>query len=707
MRSAMNSLVSDKFIAHRRLAVAIALSAFLTGCVSTEQKQFSVQESKLAKGTDSKVNNDEFLAVTEEMQRPSGYQPLTPLQQQRQRLAGQLDLSSKFAQDGELQIAADNMDLATFVHTVFGDLLKVNYVLAEELSSEPQTVSLQIQQPVGARKLFTMVMQILADKQIGITERDGVFYLHRAAQATTSSIALGFGRKPENVPQMPGNLTQIVPILYNRDLAIERVLTQLTNTRVEEVQGQSAYSIQGERTEILRAIDLLNILDAPAARGKHVGLLRLTYISVEEFVKQLNELLVSEGLPVDIGKAANRNMVIVPLEQIGAVALFAADSLYIDRVQFWADKLDQPSQGSARNYFIYHPRFARAADLGNSVGALLGQQQGQPSQSRDTRSAQPVAGAAQPTTTQNQANVRAGTGAAAAGLMQVSGDDMMMTVDNRSNSLIFYSTGKRYQSLLPMIKRLDVMPKQILLEATIAEVTLTDELSMGLEFAIRNGAFGYGTSGALGVSTMGGFNLGYNNGFDKVLAQFMAKDNRINLLSSPSIVVRDGVAATMSVGSDIPTVGSTTINPGTETQSTSVTYRKTGVELAVTPSISAQGLVVMAIDQKVSNTQKGGISISGSPSIFERSVKTEVIAQSGQTIMLGGFMSENTEISNTKVPLLGDLPILGHLFRGQTDATTKTELVILITPKVLDSTTQWQSISDKLSEQMSLLRLTD
>lgn len=705
MRFVMNSLLLNTFSLQRKLAGAVALSAVLAGCVSTEQQKFSVQEAKLANGPEVAEKDSEFQAITEEMQRPSGYQPLTPLQQQRQRLAGQLDLSSKFANDGELQIAADNMDLATFVHTVFGDLLKVNYVLAEELSGETQKVSLQVQQPVGARKLFTMVMQILADKQIGITERDDVFYLHRAAQATTGSVALGFGRKPENVPQMPGNLTQIVPILYNRDLAIERVLTQLTNTRVEEVQGQSAYSIQGERTEILRALDLLNILDAPAARGKHVGLLRLTYISVEEFVKQLNELLVSEGLPVDIGKAANRNMVIVPLEQIGAVALFAADSLYIDRVQFWADKLDQPSQGSARNYFIYHPRFARAADLGNSVGALLGQQAGQPSQSRDTRSAQPAATAAQPAAAQNQANVRSGAGAGS--IMQVTGDDMMMTVDNRSNSLIFYSTGKRYQSLLPMIKRLDVMPKQILLEATIAEVTLTDELSMGLEFAIRNGAFGYGTSGALGVATMGGFNLGYNNGFDKVLAQFMAKDNRINLLSSPSIVVRDGVSATMSVGSDIPTVGSTTINPGTETQSTSVTYRKTGVELAVTPSISAQGLVVMAIDQKVSNTQKGGISISGSPSIFERSVKTEVIAQSGQTIMLGGFMSENTEKSNTKVPLLGDLPVLGYLFRGETDATTKTELVILITPKVLDSTTQWQSISDKLSEQMSLLRLTD
>jgi general secretion pathway protein D len=702
----MSFLIPDLTGRRCRIAVTAALTFCLSSCVSSDQKTFSVQQSRIAKGADIPTEANQPLLAEMENTGTLGYQSLTPLQQQQKRFAGQMDLSSKFSQQGELELAAENMELAAFIHLVFGDLLKVNYVIADDVAAAGQNVSLQVQTPVGERKLFTMVMQILADKQVAITERDGVFYIHKAEQAKTSSIALGFGRKADDVPQMPGNITQIVPVLYNRDLSVERVLTELTNTRVEEVQGQSAYSIQGERTEILRALDLLNILDAPAARGKHVGLLRLTYISVEEFVKQLNELLLSEGLPVDIGKPGNRNMVLVPLEQIGAVALFAADELYIERVQFWANKLDQPSQGSARSYFIYHPRYARASDLGASVGALFGQQQGTANQTRDTQSAQPAA-MNTPNAPANSANVRPGAGPQGGADMQISTEDLMMTVDSRSNSIIFYTTGKKYQSVLPMVKRLDVMPKQILLEATIAEVTLTDEFAMGVEFAIRNGMLGYGTSGALGVSKIGGLNLGYNNGLDKVIAQLTATDSRVNLLSSPSIVVRDGVNAVIGVGSDIPTVGTTTVNPGTETESTSVVYRKTGVEFSVTPTISAQGLVVMAIEQKISNTQDGGVQVAGSPSIFERSIKTEVIAQSGQSILLGGLMSENNTKSHTKVPFLADLPVLGKLFQSEKDSVTKTELIILITPKVLDNTTQWQAISDKLSEQMSLLRLTD
>jgi len=170
--------------------------------------------------------------------------------------------------------------------------------------------------------------------------------------------------------------------------------------------------------------------------------------------------------------------------------------------------------------------------------------------------------------------------------------------------------------------------------------------------------------------------------------------------------VRDGVQANMSVGTDIPTIGTTTINPGTETRSTTVEYRKTGVELSVTPTINAQGLVVLQIDQSISNTLEGSTA-SGSPSIFERSVNTEVLAQSGQTVMLAGLMSENTSKTNTKVPLLGDLPLLGWLFQGEKNSSTKTELIILITPRVIDQPEQWQNIRQKLDSGMQHLKLQD
>lgn len=689
----------------RPILVSLLVLA-ISGCSSaSNQQSFDVKKNRFAKSepVEEQQNEDPQSNDADNLPLGSGYQALTPLSVQQGRLNSQLDLSSGFSTDGDLTLAADNMPLEEFLHTVFGDLLKVNYVITEGAVASDKTVSLQLQKAVGQRDLFVLVRQLLNDRQLAISERDNVYYVHAKDPAKTAAAALGYGRRVSDVPNMPGVISQVVPILFNRDLSVERVLRDLTNTRVEEVQGQSAYTIQGERADIIKALDLLNILDAPAARGKHVALMRLTYISTEDFIKQIKRLMETEGLPVDTEQATFRNMVLVPLEQIGAVAMFAADKLYMERVQFWAEQLDQPSLEEEKQYFVYHPRYARASDLGESLSALIGSssESGMANQSRDTQSSLPPVQSMEG----NSASVRQGS--VNEGPMLVQGEDMIMSVDDRSNSLIFYSTGKKYQNLVPMIKRLDVVPKQILLEATIAEVTLTDEFAMGLEFAIKNGKLGFGTSGAFGLDKIGGFNINYTNGLDKILAQLTATDSRVNLLSSPSLVVRDGVSASINVGSDIPTVGSTTINPGTDTQSTTVVYRKTGVELKVTPTISAQGLVVMQIEQKISNAQDGGIQVEGSSSVFERSISTEVIAQSGQSILLGGLISENTTNSKNKVPLLGDIPLLGALFRSERDSKTKTELIILITPKVLENTSQWQSISDKLSGQMSLLKITD
>jgi general secretion pathway protein D len=162
----------------------------------------------------------------------------------------------------------------------------------------------------------------------------------------------------------------------------------------------------------------------------------------------------------------------------------------------------------------------------------------------------------------------------------------------------------------------------------------------------------------------------------------------------------------MSVGTDVPVVSATTINPGTETESQSVEYRRTGVELAVTPTINAQGLVVLQINQSISNTEEGS-TLAGSPIISARAVTTEVLAQSGQTVMLAGMMSESKNRVNTKVPLLGDLPLLGQLFQGEKDSTRKTELILLITPKVIDQPEQWQQIRHKLDNGLKYLKLHD
>lgn len=690
-----------------RLLPLLVTTALLNACASPE-RAFEIETARIANGEAYKSTVSDEVDPQRTGERQKGFQALKPLSQgSAARMTTDLAVAG-LSQSDTLSFAADNMPLPEFIHSVFGELLKLNYVMAEEISTSEMPVTLNLQRSVSSRELYQLAAQILDSKEMSITAQEGIFFIGPKKVEGKGGQTIGIGRRPADVPQVVGPVMQIVPIKYGINISLERTLNDLINARVVPDFEKNVLFITGERTEILRALDLISLLDLPPSRSQHVGILRLTYSNPEQFIGKISKLLKAEGIPVDAGDNGKTNLVLVPLEQIGAVAVFGSDQLYVDRVNYWASQLDQPSEGAEKRYYVFHPRFARAADLGNSISALIGGSAApianrQGNQSRDTASA---FGNNQQRQQQNNQPQQQQSNAASGSAVSVRTDAMTMTVDDRSNTIIFYTSGIQYQTLLPMIRRLDVMPKQILLEATIAEVTLTDDLAMGVEFAIKNGKFSTGTKDAFGVSKFGGLGLSYIDGAESLLVQLKQSNSNVNVLSSPSIVVRDGVAATMSVGTDVPVVSATTINPGTETESQSVEYRKTGVELSVTPTINAQGLVVLQINQSISNTEDGS-TLAGTPIISARSVSTEVLAQSGQTVMLAGMMSESKNRVNTKVPLLGDLPLLGQLFQGEKDSTRKTELILLITPKVIDQPEQWQQIRNKLDNGLKYLKLHD
>jgi general secretion pathway protein D len=273
------------------------------------------------------------------------------------------------------------------------------------------------------------------------------------------------------------------------------------------------------------------------------------------------------------------------------------------------------------------------------------------------------------------------------------GDNLRMVVDERANALIFYSTGKHFQELQPIIKQLDIMPKQVMLEVVIAEVKLTGSFAKGVAFALKSGSSSTDKQSSFNFSSEGGFNysiVGLPGNFNVNLNQ---TDGLINVLSKPTLVVRDGVTASISVGDDIPTIGSTTSDPiSGDRETTSIVYRKTGVDLSVTPTINAQGTVIMTISQNISNISASGPSIGGSTAVFERTISTEVVAGDGQTVMLGGLISENKNSGATSVPILGGLPIIGHLFRSDTEESDKTELVILVTPRIISNRSDFDMV---------------
>ena len=252
---------------------------------------------------------------------------------------------------------------------------------------------------------------------------------------------------------------------------------------------------------------------------------------------------------------------------------------------------------------------------------------------------------------------------------------------------------------MPLIGKLDVMPKQVMLDIIIAEVSMKDEFKHGVEWALTQGEVSLTTNGAFNVGAIGGFGININGMIDgtsaPLVANFLATNSLVNILSQPTLMVRDGVAATINVGSNISVVGQTTTDPiSGERQTTTSVYRQTGVKLAVTPTVNASGIVVMEVSQSISNSVPGSGGASGNPDIFDRSITTEVLARSGQTVMLGGLISENRSVGGSGVPGLAKLPIVGNLFKAQSDATDRTELVMLITPRVVEDLSGWEPLME-------------
>lgn len=693
----------------RKMVLAVSIASALAGCAQSPQSPMELKPNRFAKAIAPKSDDAPAANITADTATltPSGLQTLQPLTIGGSRLSEQSGILQGINNQDQLKLAANDMPVSQFVQLVFAEQLGLNYIITDSARDNTARITLNIAEPVSSRRMLMLVSEVLNSHNLSISRSEDIFYINTKQAGRRDEAVIGVGRRMSDIPETSQPILQIIPLRFGVTTSIERTIRGLSEARINSDTEQNALFVEGSRNEVLRIIDLVNLLDTPANRGKYIGLYYLNYVSPDEFIDSVSNLLKAEGIMAgkNLNSSDSSALLFVPIGQVGAIAAFTGDSTVMQRMEYWANLVDKPSQGLEQRYFLYHPRYARASDLGESIAPLLGGAalMAEGDRTRDTQSAQPRLVAGSRPSSSQQTTASRGNSA-----VSVNSDGLKMTVDERSNSLIFFTDGQSYQSLLPIIRRLDVMPKQILLDATIAEVTLTDQFAQGFEFALREGKFSAGTLGALGAEKVGGLSLNWQSGVKQVLAGLSASTSLVNILSNPTLVVRDGVAATISVGNDIPTIGATTTDPlQSNRQTTVINYRKTGVNLSVTPTVNSQGIVVLQIDKSISDTSSSAPGLQGSPAIFERTIKTEVLAQSGQTVLLGGLISDNNDSSNTKVPILGDMPLLGNLFKGTGRSTIKTELVIFITPTIIDSVDQWPELRARIAEGLTNLKIAE
>lgn len=611
----------------------------------------------------------------------------TPLAEKKIPATEKIDLKRVTVTHGSVIINVEKMPLSDFVIYALGETMKITFVMDEKVMSNKQLVTLRMPQAMAADKALEIVVGLLEKYGIYLEERANALYIlsNPPQPAATEAYQIQYGRA---LNSNSGNILQIVPLRYTTPIEIQQVLTDVSKTtaQIKPYARGNVMLIYGQADQIKKVLDVLETFDVPYFENKKIYLLNLTYMRAADFITEIKAIL--SGIGFRVGSQFNEaGPLLIPIKQLNAVLLVSPDEKTAKLIIEWKEKLDTAeSAGAEERAFSFVPKYSKASDLVKSIQNLYG--------------VAPVTEAA----VGQKTDATKTTTMVAGGLPP----GMKISADDGKNVILIIATPVLYKIIHRLLTDLDTPPRQVLIEATVVEVTLTGELKYGVEWFIKNsqsgGQYTLGTLGNLGVKSTAG--LAYT--FISETANFaatisaLATTNKASILSTPRLMVLDNKEATIQVGSDIPTITGQMTTPGSTTTTPSVlqnvTYRSTGVMLRVKPNITTEGLLTLEISQEVS--QPGAPGVADSPIILTRRISTTVVVGHGQTIALGGLFKDTEGEAETKVPLLGDIPLLGNLFKYTDKTTEKTELLILVTPTILTTTDEAVKITDELKKQL-------
>ena len=619
----------------------------------------------------------------------------------------------------------ENAPLAEVMHAVMSDILKLDYVVDGSVSG---TVTLRTKAPISRSKLLFVLESLLnANGVMMIKDEDSRYLITGSSQGSKLYPSVG---NPNNVDA--GYSTVIVPLKYIGASDMEEILRPLaeekTFVRVDNVRN--LLMLAGTRAQLSGWLDIVKTFDVDRMEGMSVGLFPIRNSGVEETAEALKVLLGkssgSSGLSISND---SREMIedlapmvrIIPFARLASILVVTPRAHYLDTVRTWLERLDTPETSFGEKKLYVYPvqntTSERLADLltriystGSARSSNRFDQKNNPGDGvapgLNPESVGSGGGGAQ---VRGGGSARSNNGSNSESII----DDVRVVADEENNSLMIYSTGMQFRKIEAALEKLDVAATQILIEATIMEVTLTDNLRYGLEWAFRSGGLGgssYSGSGGLGNSgspsgTYPGFNYTVANssgGISGVL-NMLSSESLVNVISSPSVMVLDNSTATIQVGDQVPILTGTAFTDGGNSIQ-SIQYRDTGVQLTVTPSVNAGGLVTMDVSQSVTDVGLEDAA-TGQRSFMNREIQSKVSVRSGESVVLGGLIRDNASKSGEGIPWLHKIPVLGAAFGKGIKSGIRTELVVIITPRALYDDSQLREVSKDMRTRVREMKL--
>lgn len=630
----------------------------------------------------------------------------------------------------DVSLNFEKAPLSEVMHAILSDILGLDYVVENPVKGE---VTLRTRTPVPREQLLVVLESLLkANNIIMIRGSDDRYLITGAQQGNRLSPTLA---NPNSTGA--GYSTVVIPLQYISAAGMAEILAPVAddNSFVRVDGSRNLLVMAGTRGQVEGWLDMVSTFDVDLLKGMSVGLFPLENSTVEEVHQALTGLLGQEG------KDLNHLVRIIPVNRLNSLLVVTPRSHYLDTLGTWIKRLDAaPASNFEKRLFVYpvqNTTATRLADLlgqiyasdgfdgglGGNLGSGVPRDQGGVAPGLSQQSigggSTSVAGASSGSSSGGGKGPKlqgfANKEALSQGQQQYLLDDVRVVADEENNALLIYATGKNYRKIEAALNKLDVVATQVIIEASILEVTLSDELKFGLEWTFKNGignnynGTGLLTNGNNTVPTvLPGFSYSVTNSAGDISAilNALAKESLVNVISTPSVMVLDNHTAYIHVGDQIPILTNSSVSSDGNRATQSFEYRDTGVKLSVRPSVNAGGLVTMDVEQSVTNV--GEVDTATEQTTFlERNINSRVAVRSDESVVLGGLIQERATNGSSGLPLLHEIPVLGALFGVDEETNRRTELLVIITPRVIYNETELRNVSDEMRSHIRHMELIE
>jgi general secretion pathway protein D len=610
-----------------------------------------------------------------------------------------------------------NASIPDAAKAVLGDLMGLSYAIDPRVQG---MITVQTGRPVSksaALELFEAALQSNGAAIVG--DAGGMFRIVPQQEAA------GFrGRHAVSRTKLdnsgPGISTQIIPLQFIAASDIERLVKPIASQNVVFTadETRNALIVTGAKQDIANILEAVAIFDVDWMQGMSFALYPVQSPDPGQMTRELDIIFSN-----DKSGPAKGIVRFVPNRRLKSILVISSKPHYVIQAGDWIKRLDAAAAGAEQQLYVYNIQNRPAQELARLLSKVFAAETGkQIETTAKPKAPGDVAPKFQPAEITDGSAVAgtkqdfegAGEEPIPAADEEAGFDEGMkdaairVVADEANDALLILCTGLEYERIKKMLVSIDVTPKQVLLEATIAEVALNDQLRFGLKWFFNDGNSSTGftnmQNGAVG-SVFPGFNYVFASSNIRVALEALSGITNVNVISSPTLMVLDNRTAILQVGDQVPIAvqQATGVNTNDAPIVNAIELKDTGVILQVTPRINDNGRVLLEIQQEVSDVVPTTSSGIDSPTIQQRKIKTSVVVDDGQTLALGGLIQDQDRTNKTQVPVLGDIPLLGNLFKVKTNTKIRTELLILITPRVVRDAQEAREITEEFRNGLNVV----